>query len=1015
MGLRVRFLSVFLFCGCLAWGQVTTATFYGILNDSTGAVIPGAAVSLVHEQTGAVVHKVSHGQGEFVFDFLRVGKYTLQIEASGFKKYEATGMELNAAQSVRRTFTLELGAVTETVSVAGTAPLLNTVAAEQRESIPTRELTELPVARRNFSNILSLGTGITKGDIGGVRMNGLGRSGVKITVDGTDATSNSENPGTSMYQAFNYIDTVSIESIQEVQTTKGVVPAEYALQLSGNVNIITRSGTNNWHGSLFENFQAENLNARNQFLTIKPPLTFNQFGGSIGGPIRRDRIFIFGTYEGYRETTSQVVSGDVPTERMRQEMIAAVPVYKIFLDSLPLPNQPHDPTGIGGRFIGAGASSAHDNHGVVKGDIRVSSSSLVALTYVRSRPYRITPRVSHINSRDWQGVQERGTASYTTFGSNWSSETRFGYNSNDVNREDRYWSASLDPSQPEGALGGRRLPSIAVPGFDNGGGAEIANYFGPTWSIEEKFARHVGKHSFKFGGLFQRRAPGRFNIENPRLNYDNKADLLANIPSRSQFFFGVPYFTSKSREIGLFIQDDWRVRPNLVINLGMRYDFFSKLVAKAINSGQTAGLFNLDGLRDDRFNFGPPRPADDPFENDAWANIGPRVGFSYNVGGAGKTVIRGGLSVMFAAQPWDSYVNSVGESPVTPIRAVFSKAESAQRNIRFPIFNDTVRTALVALNRVQITEVFEPTAQNPYSINLYVGVQRELSPTLMLETAFVGNRGVKFRVGRVSNLPDRVTGVRRNPTIGEGRYFHNIQNSVYYSWQTSLRKRYSRNLSGAVHYTWGRALSYAGGDTGADFSGDSTQPIQDFFNIRANRGPSSGDLTHNLIAEYVYDLPGFASLGAVRHAIGGWQISGVFSASNGPPFTITQPTSYAASRPDYIGGQPIFSNSRETLQYLNRAAFATLPIIAASGAPPRPGNIGQNALRLPSRWEWNFSVGKNFNLTERYRLQLRGDMFNFLNHTNFSGLTSNITSGNFGRFSATTGPRIVQVNARLSW
>lgn len=300
------------------------------------------------------------------------------------------------------------------------------MAAEQRESIPTREITELPFSRRNFSNILSLGTGITKGDIGGVRMNGLGRSGVKITVDGTDATSNSENPGTSMYQAFNYIDTVSIESIQEVQTTKGVVPAEYAMQLSGNVNIITRSGTNNWHGSLFENFQAENLNARNQFLTTKPPLTFNQFGGSIGGPIRRDRLFIFGTYEGYRETTSQVVAGDVPTAQMRQEMIAAVPVYKIFLDSLPLPNQLHDPTGIGGRFIGAGTSSAHDNHGVVKGDWRLSSTSLIALTYVRSRPYRITPRVSHINSRDWQGVQERGTASYTTFGSNWSSETRFG-------------------------------------------------------------------------------------------------------------------------------------------------------------------------------------------------------------------------------------------------------------------------------------------------------------------------------------------------------------------------------------------------------------------------------------------------------------------------------------------------------------------------------------------------------------------------------------------------------------
>jgi hypothetical protein len=530
--------------------QVTTATFYGILNDPTGAVIPGATITLRHEGTGTVTRKVSDAQGEFVFDFLRVGRYSLQIEAGGFKKYESSGIEFLAAQNIRQTYVLEVGAVTETVSVEGTPALLNTVAAEQRESIPTRELTELPIARRNFSNILGLGTGITTGDNGGVRLNGLGRSGVKITVDGTDATSNPENPGTSMYQAFNYIDTISIEAIQEVQTTKGVVAAEYAHQLSGNVNIVSRSGTNQWHGSLFENFQSDNLNARNQFLTTKPPLVFNQFGGSLGGPIQRDRIFIFGTYEGYREKTSQIVSGDVPTARMRADMIAAVPSYKIFLDTLPLPTEVHDPNGVGGRYIGVGPSEARDDHGVVKGDIRTSPNSLVSLTYVRSRPYRDTPRVSPVNNRSWQGIQERGTANFTWFGPSWSSESRFGYNSNDVFRLDGYWVASLDPSTPETVAGGRRIPSISVPGFDNGGGAEIVNYFGPTWSVEEKFAKHKGPHSFKFGGIYSSRGPGRFNIENPRLNYDNKADLLANIPSRAQFFPAFPTFVPTATNSG---------------------------------------------------------------------------------------------------------------------------------------------------------------------------------------------------------------------------------------------------------------------------------------------------------------------------------------------------------------------------------------------------------------------------------------------------------------------------------
>jgi hypothetical protein len=457
------------------------------------------------------------------------------------------------------------------------------------------------------------------------------------------------------------------------------------------------------------------------------------------------------------------------------------------------------------------------------------------------------------------------------------------------------------------------------------------------------------------------------------------------------------------------------VNSRLVVNLGVRYDFFSKLVARPMDPANPAGLFNLDGLLDDQFHFGPLRSPEDPFNSDGWANLGPRIGFSYNVGGAGKTVIRGGLSIMFAPQPWDTYVNSVSPGPVNPIRAVFSKAEATAMGLKFPVFNDPVRRVLEAQNRSQITEVFEPTAQNPYSGNLYLGVQREISPTLMFETAFVGNRGVKFRIGRVSNLPDRQTGVRRNPSIGEGRYYNNVQNTVFYSWQSSLRKRYSRNFTGTIHYTYGKALSYAGGDTGADFSGDAGQPTQDFFNIRADRGPSAGDITHNLIADYVYDLPIFQNLGFAKHALGGWQLSGVFTASSGRAVTITQPSSYAASRPDYIGGSPTLDDFDRTLQYLNRAAFATLPIIPVSGAPPRPGTIGAGAIRGPARWDLNFSIGKNFSFTERFRLQLRGDMFHFFNHTNLSGFTTNITSGAFGRFNSTTGARVVQLNGRLSW
>ncbi|MBI3280173.1 MAG: carboxypeptidase regulatory-like domain-containing protein, partial [Acidobacteria bacterium] len=374
--------------------QVTTATFYGIVNDPSGSIIPAAQVTLTNEGTGAKTTKVSDDRGEFVFDFLPVGRYTLSIEGKGFKRHEQRGMEFLAAQNVRQSFTLQLGQLAETVTVEATTPLVNTVSSEQRESRSELEVTNLPVARRNYSSLLAIGTGVTYTGSSGnsVRLNGLGKSGTNITVDGTDASANPEGRATSMYQGFNYIDTLSIEGIQELQVIKGVIQAEYGQTLGGNVNLLTKSGTNTFHGSLFENFQAENLNARSQFLRSKAPLTFNQYGGSLGGPVKHDRIFFFGAYEGYQERAFRAVSGNTPTPEFRAQVLRAQPIYKRAFDTLPEPNQPDtNPGDEVGFFLGATGSRASDNHVVVKGDIRVTEASNLALTYTRGRPFRINP------------------------------------------------------------------------------------------------------------------------------------------------------------------------------------------------------------------------------------------------------------------------------------------------------------------------------------------------------------------------------------------------------------------------------------------------------------------------------------------------------------------------------------------------------------------------------------------------------------------------------------------------
>ncbi|MGH8245524.1 MAG: carboxypeptidase regulatory-like domain-containing protein, partial [Gammaproteobacteria bacterium] len=344
-------------------------------------------VTLVNQGTQATLQQTTDSAGEFVFNFIPVGTYTLRIEARGFKVSVNTEIELRAGQNLRRAFRLEVGPISEHVEVTSQAPMVNTVSAEQRESIAMAQVTELPLSRRNIAGLVTLTSGAIRSG-GDVYFNGSGRGGTSISVDGTDASSNPERPSLAMFGDFNYINAISIEAVSEVQIIKGVIPAEYTRAMGGNLNVISRSGTNRLHGSAFENFRAENLNARHQLLRTKPGVTFNQFGGSLGGPVLKDRIFGFGVYEGYRERAFSPVQGNVPTQRLREAMLRAVPDYKPFLDTLPLPNQAHDPSGQTGRFIGAGSLRNNDNHFVIKPDARITNHMNASVTYTRFRPER---------------------------------------------------------------------------------------------------------------------------------------------------------------------------------------------------------------------------------------------------------------------------------------------------------------------------------------------------------------------------------------------------------------------------------------------------------------------------------------------------------------------------------------------------------------------------------------------------------------------------------------------------
>jgi outer membrane receptor protein involved in Fe transport len=1017
---NIFILSCLIFLGS-ALGQVTTATFYGIATDSTRAVVPGATVTLTNNETGAIYRKVSDGAGEFGFDFLPTGTYTLRIEAAGFKTYESKGIALTAGQQSRQTYTLDVGSINETVSVAGTATLLNAVSAEQQQSIEGSEVAQLPLQRRNVSNILPVGTGVSNAG-GAIRMNGVGRNGTAYSVDGTNASGNAEQRSASTYGASDYIDIMSIEGISEVQTIKGIVPAEYGDALGGHVNIITKSGTNQWHGSLFENFQSQRLNARNQLLSGKAPLTFNEFGGSFGGPIRKNRIFVFGDYEGYREAAFAVVQATVPTLQTRTALLAAVPSYNLALDIVPLPNQPTSANAATGTYLAARTGRHTDNHVDLKGDIMVTDSSRLSLTYSRGRPYQLVPAIfiGGANDRLFFNTSERGAASFTTGGAKWTSESRVGYALNDLQRTDPFFSL-LNPSRSKEEFAfGERIPGISTSLGWSTASTELWDVEGPTWSFDQKFSKQVGKHSLKFGGDYLRQCCYRTNPQNPIFQYNTMQELLNNTPSTISVSFGNGQYSANMYELGVFAQDDYRVSKNLVVNIGLRYDYYSNLAPTAkSNGGEGTGFYNPDGLLDHDFHVGPFRDAKNPYNSDAGVNLGPRLGFSYSPGSNSKTVIRGGFGVLFSAQQPGAMRQSVQSAPNVPFRSALSQQDIVSLGLKWPLYNDDFRKVVAAQNIqngvINVFSIFDPNIQNPYSMQYSLGIQRELTPSLMLETAFVGVRGVKLITHRFVDQPDRITGLRPNEKLSASYYVDASQQSAYSSWQTSVRKRLSYSLSGSAHYTWSKALSTQGGDSGAYYGSDGGGHIQDFYNIKGERGPSAGDVTHYFVSEWVYSLPRLDKWNALRYAVGGWQASGIFTAQSGGAITLSESSGIANSRPDYIGGPTILPDYKSTLKYLNPAAFARVPINSVSAETIRAGNTGNGAIRGPGSWNLDFSLGKNFPITEKLHLQFRVDMFNAFNHTVLSGLVAEITNPRFGQLTSTNGARLMQLNARLNW
>jgi len=1010
--------------------QVTTATLYGVVTDTTSAVIAGALVTATQPDTGVSRETATDAKGEFTLQALTAGRYNVRIVQSGFKTYVNEGVELGAGQIVRQSFTLEIGQLSESITVTETAPLLETASAAQKESIGAAEVRALPLARRNVTNLLTLSTGVTEASTGlagggNIRLNGVAEGGTVVTVDGTDATANNETRGLNSYGAQNQISVMSIEAVAEVQVAKGILPAEYGGATGGQINMITRSGANAFHGSLFENWQNDKLLARDPFLPLtqaKPAVRFNQFGGSFSGALVKNRVFFFTAYEGYRERFGLSQDATVPTQSLRDRILLALPnpETKIVLDTIPLPNQSINADI--GRFRNAKPRSRTDNTLIAKGDVLIHGGNL-SVTFSRMRPETVNPSIfiGIGNDQKFISAQDRVATQYVLAGPNWTSESRFGWNRSALDRLNNFWMA-LDPNlKGEADLTdpARRIPQFTLTGGFATPTAEILAMRGRSFSFEQKVSRIYSSHNIKIGFRWGRAAGSKTNPQNPNFTFQTINDLLANVPNAMNLQSGQPAHDAHIDDFGGFIQDDWRVTKNLVVNLGIRADFYPAFKFRP-TTDRPAEIVNFDAPTDiNKMDFGAARDPLKPYNSD-WGNIGPRAGFAWTLGKKGDTVIRGGVGVMFSPILMALIQNNIAD-PYIGAATQFNRTDLAANGIKWGNYADQIQ-ALVRKNgagKKAIYSLIDPNLRAPYTVQTMFGIQHSFASSWMVEGNYIRTDGSKFPLSRpLSNAFDRQTGARPNPALGTpgGVYLTSEQTMVYNALQVSARKRFVRDLGLGFHYTYSRGYAEQGGSLASNFVNSDYFVTQDFFNPFYDRNPLSQEARSRVAMDVLYQLPfQFKRGGWMSHAFGGWQLSGILSTRTGVPLRITQPSGIANSRPDLVGSSPVFENYRATLVYLNPTQFARVPTSSVTQATLRAGTANPGLVRGPGNWNVNASLGKVFTITEAVKLELRLDAFNAFNHVNYSNPNTNITSPDFGKILTTTGQRTAQIAARLSF
>ena len=970
-------LSVLSLGASHALAQTELTALTGIVFDPQGQRIPQARVLAVQEATGLHRETETTSQGTYLLADLPPGIFTIRFSKAGFSVYQANSVRQIVGQTGTLDVKLSLGVKQEEAEVSESAVQLDKVDVTIGGSVEQHQVDELPINGRNWATLTSLAPGAIDngaGDQRTIRFAGHGLDDNNLTLDGVDATA-----------VFNQMQreyvrlTIPLESIAEFDVKSQTFGADVeGGTAGGQIAVVSPSGTNSFHGNLFDYFRNDVFEARTPFNGPSPnPFLLNQFGAAAGGPIVKNKLFFSAAYEGLRQRLDGTQIGLVPSPTFIAQTEIVSPALTSILQAFPAGTSPTSTPNVW-NYVANGRQIDNEDSGMIRLDYHFSPKTTAFARFNSDEAFETTPTGNLTALTLYDTKFNNGEVELLhVFTPTLINEFKFGIN------QDFYHSGTFSP-EPY---------TISVSGFSSFAGNTTSDNPSKTISVLDDWSWSKSGHTLKFGFEIKRDFLNQGSSQKGTLSYNSTASFMNDAINTASYTSLLPLVRQRKTEYWMYAEDEWKVSENFTVNMGVRYNIFNALHA-----------IDNDDVPFDFATCGGFCPNTDAYFHPRYDDVDPRIGLAWS---HGNTVLRVGGGIYHTDGQLDDQ-----NLPISNTTQAYSFTGTSFPGLSYPLTPFLAYAEAGGLGVVSPRDL-DRNRKDDYVSAWTASIQQKLPFNLIGTVSYLGNKGTDVLTTTYVNLASPVTGVVPYPAFGAVSWRGDVGNSTFEALQSNLRRTFTNGFLLSVNYMWSHSIN-----DGSIGGGESDTP-QDSFCRSCDKASSDDDVRQTFNLSAVYALP------YKNRFWGNWELSAIGTAQSGLPVNITVDRSNGAvpglytiggeERPNYVAGVSLTPPGGSTPNdWINPAAFA----VPANGTF---GNLGRNAFRAPRLSQLDMGLSKFTNVTERLSLRLRADLFNVFNRAQFGAPNADISASNVGTITSTVSsynagrgtPRELQLSAKF--